>query len=210
MRTNAGADFQSKVMGGGTLPTNSVARQPYGSCTSAGSATTLPDVARTWVANEWAGQYVVAGSVYGVILSNTPTVLTIDKWYQPNDPAGAAGTPPASASAYSITPGGAPGWWIGVSTASASPNAADTTLVGEMTGANGLARALASYAHTTSMTTYTLVNTFTSVDSVTRSIEKIGVFNASNGGTLVFETAVTSPPPLATGDAVTITETVTI
>ncbi len=210
MRTNAGADFQSKVMGGGSLPTNSVARQPYGTLTSAGTSTTATDAARTWNVNEWANQYVVAGNVYGVILSNTATVLTIDKWYQPNLPGGSAGSAPLSASAYSIVPGGAPGWWIGLSTASLAPNASDTSLVGELTGANGLARALASYAHTTSMNTYTLVNTFTSADSVTRSIEKIGVFNAANGGTLVFETAVTSPPPLATGDAVTITETVTI
>jgi len=99
--------------------------------------------------------------------------------------------------------------WIALSTNATAPALGDTALTGELT-ASGLGRAQAVYAHTNGTTTYTLTKTFTSADPTPRTIEKVGVLNASVTGTLVFETAVPSPPVLASGDSLTVTETVTM
>lgn len=99
--------------------------------------------------------------------------------------------------------------YIGLSTDATAPAAGDTTLTGELSG-SGLSRAQATYGHTAGASSFTLSKTFTSADATPHTINKIGVFNAASGGTLVFETALTSPPNLVLGDQVTITETVTI
>lgn len=99
--------------------------------------------------------------------------------------------------------------YIGLSTDATAPAAADTTLTGELT-ASGLGRSQAAYAHTAGATTFTLTKTFTSSDGTNRTINKVGVFNAASVGTMVFETAVPSPPTLVSGDSLTVTETVTM
>lgn len=99
--------------------------------------------------------------------------------------------------------------YIALSTDATAPAAADTTLTAELVG-SGLQRQQAAYAHTGGATTFTLTKTFTSSDGTTRQINKVGVFNAASVGTLVFETAVPSPPSLVSGDSLTITETVTM
>jgi hypothetical protein len=99
--------------------------------------------------------------------------------------------------------------WIALTENATAPAAGDTTLATELT-TGGLGRAQAAYAHTGGASTYTLIKTFTSSDGSTRTINKIGVFNASSSGSLVFTTAVPSPPALVSGDSLTITETVTI
>lgn len=102
-----------------------------------------------------------------------------------------------------------PADYIALTENAVAPADADTALAGELT-AGGLGRAIATYAHTAGASTYTLTKTFTSSDATARTINKAGVFNASSGGTMVFETAVPSPPTLVSGDQLTITETVTI
>jgi hypothetical protein len=72
---------------------------------------------------------------------------------------------------------------------------------------NGLARAVASFAHTSGTNTYTLSHTFTATAS--QSAQKAGVFNASSSGTMVFEAAFTQVN-LGNGDTVTVTWTVSI
>jgi len=99
--------------------------------------------------------------------------------------------------------------FIALTESAVAPADADTALAGELT-AGGLARAQAAYAKTAGSSSYTLTKTFTSADGVTRTIAKIGVLNAASLGTLVFETAVPSPPALVSGDQVALTETVTI
>jgi hypothetical protein len=90
----------------------------------------------------------------------------------------------------------------------------DTTLTAEITTAGGgLLRAQATYAHTGGTSTFTLTKTFTAngSDSLPVTIAKIGVFNASSSGTMAFETLLGTTATLsASGDAVTITETVTL
>jgi hypothetical protein len=107
------------------------------------------------------------------------------------------------------TGGFRPADYIALTENNVAPAATDTVLTGELT-LGGLGRALATWAHTTGATSYTLTKTFTSSDATARTINKVGIFNASTAGTLVFETAVPSPPTIQSGDQLTITETVSI
>lgn len=102
-----------------------------------------------------------------------------------------------------------PADYIALTENATAPNDADTTLAGELT-AGGFERALATFAHTAGASSYTLTKTFTSSDATARTINKVGVFNASTGGTMVFETAVPSPPTLVSGDQLTTTSTVSL
>lgn len=95
-----------------------------------------------------------------------------------------------------------------------APAAGDTTLTGEIaTASGGLIRKAATYAHTGGASTYTLTSTFTANgnDSLPVTVAKVGVFNASSGGTMPWSTLVS---PTATfsgvGDATTFTETITV
>jgi hypothetical protein len=207
-RQNLGKDWQSRVLGGDLIPTNSAARQPFGTATAAPAATTLTDTGRTLVTDEFLGHIIVSGQVYGVILTNSATVITVDKWYAPNNPGGAAGTTPLTNDKYTITPGGMQAQWMGI-TETAGVNVADTALAGELSG-SGWTRALCTWAHTTNVASYTETNTFTSADASARTLQVMGLFNASRLGILVFETAIPSPPTLVSGDQCTVTETVTI
>jgi len=103
--------------------------------------------------------------------------------------------------------------YLALTANSGSPAASDTTLTGEITTASGgLIRAAATYAHTTGAATYTLTKTFTAngSDSLPVTIAKVGVFNASSGGTMVWSALLSSTATLtASGDTLAITETIT-
>jgi hypothetical protein len=72
---------------------------------TATSATSLTRSGATWVVNAWTGRRVVAASgVFGVVQSNTATVLTISQWNNAVSPGGAAGTTPAGTTTYAIMP----------------------------------------------------------------------------------------------------------
>lgn len=104
--------------------------------------------------------------------------------------------------------------WIAVTANATAASASDTTLTAEIaTGGGGLIRAAATYAHTTGTNTYTLTNTFTAngSDSLPVTLAKIGVFDASSSGNMPFETLLSATATLtAVGDAVTVTQTVTM
>lgn len=102
----------------------------------------------------------------------------------------------------------APANYIALSTDTTAVAASDTTLAGELT-ANGLGRAQATYAHTTGASSYSLTKVFTSTDVTSRTVSKIGIFNASSVGILVFEANVT-PQVVNNGDTLTVTETISI
>jgi len=97
--------------------------------------------------------------------------------------------------------------YIGLTANSSAPAAGDTTLAGEIASGT-LIRAAAIYAHTTGTASYTLTKTFTSDQSVV--VAKIGVFNASTTGTMVFESLLNATATLVSGDQLQITETVTL
>ncbi len=90
-----------------------------------------------------------------------------------------------------------------------APALADTALTGELT-AGGLGRLQATYAHTASALTYTLVRSWTSSDGTARTINKSAVLNAATTGTMVFTSLVPSPPTLVAGDSMQLTVTVDI
>lgn len=89
--------------------------------------------------------------------------------------------------------------YMGITANAAAAIATDTTLPGEVSTGT-LARVQASYAHTLGTTSYTLTHTFTSDQSII--LAKIGIFNASSGGTLVFETLLATTATLVSGDQV--------
>lgn len=95
-----------------------------------------------------------------------------------------------------------------------TPLSGDTTLTGEITTAGGgLVRAQCTFAHTNGTSTYTLTKTYTAngSDSLPVTVAKIGIFNASSGGTMVYETPLSPTGTLgSSGDAVQVTETCTI
>ena len=199
-KMNSGQDSQADALGKSTGDT--------GTTSSAPTATTATDSGKSWTTNQWAGHIVTIAGVYGVILSNTGTVLTIDRWYTPGTPGGAAASTPSSG-VYVIVPGNAPSWWMAVTENSTAPAVTDTTLSGELTS-GGFARALATYAHTAGASTFTLSKTFTSSDGTARTLNKMATFNAQNAGRMFFQTAIPSPPTLVSGDAVTITDTISM
>lgn len=106
------------------------------------------------------------------------------------------------------------GKWMALTANATSPAAGDTTLTGEITTAGGgLIRAAGTYAHTNGTATYTISHTFTAngSDSLPVTIAKMGIFNATSSGTLVYETLLSTTATLsASGDALTLTDTITI
>lgn len=184
---------------------------------TATSATTLTSTG--FIASAYIGQIVLAGStaanfVYGVIVSNTTTVLTVDRWYNPSSLGGAAGTTPAATAPFIILPGGAPAMYTALTANATAPAAGDTTLAAEITTAGGgLVRKMSTYAHTTGAASYTLTTTFTAngSDTLPVTVAKIGVFTSLVSGQMVFETLLSATATLsASGDALTTTHTVTI
>ena len=95
--------------------------------------------------------------------------------------------------------------YIALSNSGATPAATDTALASEIT-TNGLARALATPAHTSNATSYTLAYTFTAAG--TQAAQNVGMFNASSSGTLCFENTFTQAS-LAANDTLTVTWTIT-
>ncbi len=95
-----------------------------------------------------------------------------------------------------------------------APSAGDTSLTAEIaTASGGLIRKQATYAHTDNAATYTLTATFTANgnDSLPVTIGKVGIFNASSGGVMPWSTLLSPTATIsASGDALTVTETITI
>lgn len=99
--------------------------------------------------------------------------------------------------------------YMGITTDATAAAAGDTTLTSEET-TNGLARAQATFAHTTGTNTSTLTKTFTYTGASSKVLAKIGIFNASSSGTMGIETVMSSTATVTTsGDNVTVTETFT-
>ncbi len=173
------------------------------------AATTLTNTGAAFpTANDgYNGHIVVATGTtrcYGVIVSNTATILTIDKWYNPASPGGAAVGPPSATTPYVILPGSAPAWWLALSTSGTTPTASDTTLASEIT-TGGLARAVwTTLTFTSGGSSFTMQNVFTATSTFTVNSE--AVFNAANttaGGAMPFAALEPNPPTLVSGDTLT-------
>lgn len=201
-RTNVGLNKQSDQLGGGGLGATGSATTP----TATGFTTT------GLTASAHVGKLVTLGSVYGVITANTATAVTVDQWYTPGT--AAAGATPA-AGTFVILPGQAPAMFMAITFNSTGALATDTTLASESTTVgSGMLRKLATYAHTTAATSYTMAATYTytSTDNGnTQAYQKIGMFDTAvpgSAGIMQFETNFTPATLTATGDAVTVTQSV--
>lgn len=171
-----------------------------------------------WTVEQFVGQDVYSGSVVGTVLSNTETVLTVARWEKlptaakPTDNRSIEGAPPVESAAFSIASGTTPAAWVGISADTAEPKATNETLKGEIkTAEGGLIRSLATFKYLGGKE-YEVKVTFSAnaKDVVPVTLAKIGVFNAHNGGIMMFESLLTTTAEIKeSGDAVTITDIVT-
>lgn len=209
MRVDTGTDFQAAAMGGGTITTEA------GVATATG-ATSLTNSGAAFGTTKYIGAWVVTATRYGRIVSHTATVLTVDRWYDPAAPGGAAGSTPAGTTAYVILPGRLPAPYMGITANASAASAADTTLPGEITTAGGgLVRGLCTYAHTLAAASYTLTKTFTAngSDALPVTAAKQGIFDGMvvSNTAMVFETLLNATATFtASGDQMTVTETVSM
>lgn len=213
--TNAN-DWLSKAMGQG--PSMAFATITGNATATAATTLTNSGAAFPTAGQALAGSIVVASrnssgtgvTVYGVIVSNTATVLTIDQWYDPTSTSGAAGTTPNATGAYVVLPGQNPAAWLALTSDSGAATTADTTLTSELV-TNGFTRAVGTYAHTAAATTYTLVHLWTATGTSTINKEaQFGACNTTGGGVMPFESAEPSPPTLVSGDTLQNTITITV
>jgi hypothetical protein len=209
MLVNSGRDLQALTMGGDITAFT-------GTATATG--TTSLTVASGFVASAYIGKIVVAGTtpgtlVYGIIVSNTTTVLTIDRWYNPLTPGGTAATTPSSTTTFCILPYGAGAPFMGLTANASAAAGTDTTLTAEITTAGGgMIRKAAAYAHTAGVASYKLTGSYTAngSDALPVTVAKMGTFNSLTGGAMAFETLLNATATLTTsGDALTVTDTVT-
>lgn len=152
---------------------------------------------------------ITTAPVYGNIVSNTTSVITIDKWWTVSD---GTGTTPASTNALHIAPGGiAAARFVGLTTNASAANAANTTLAGELT-ASGLGRALGTYAHTYGNSTLTLSNTFNATGTVS-AIHRAGLFAAltsAGADPMLYESVLNADASVVNGDTLSTTWTLTL
>ena len=220
-KVNTGHDLQARMMGGDI---NGITGTATGS-----AATTLTNTGAAFVtagtgANQGlTGHIVVAHSngSYGVILSNTATVLTVDMWHTASAPETVAATPTAT-TGYTILPGQGPVRWMALSDSVSSPAVTDVLLAGEIFGASmtGLSRQLATYGHTAGVASYTLTKTYTmgASDGASRTVTGIGVLahavtvapTAGTSGTMAFRTAFGTSAGMVLSDQLTPTQTVAL
>lgn len=204
--TDGGKDFVAYAIGGkvGFGITSTIA--------TGTSGTTLTATSTPFTGSALIGQIVIAeestnAPVWGTIVSNTTSVLTIDSWKNGD---GSAGTTPGSTANYQVLPGQSPARFMALTENASAAAAGDTTLTGELT-TGGCGRALATFAHTAGTTTFTLVKAFT-VTATFPAIHKMGLFfhSTASTGPLLFETVLNADASVVNGDTLTITETVTL
>jgi hypothetical protein len=218
-----GYDWLAKAMGQGPSFTFASAQ---GTLTASGATSATNSGATFPTAGQGlAGSIVVVGAnssgtgavVWGYILSNTSTALTVDQWYSGTSTTGAVGSTPNATGQYMILPGQAPAAWMCLSASVFTPSTADTSLgtQGAELTTNGFSRAVGTFAHTAGATTYTLIHTWTATGTSTINNEGISgaaTYNAASpyGGVFPFESAEPSPPTCVSGDTLQNTCTVTI
>ena len=181
------------------------------------------------VANDAAGQVIVAWSngAYGIVNSNTSgtsPVYTVDRWYTPGSPGGAAASTPGSTTGYTLMVGAPPMLFMGLSANTSTPLVGDnypnaawnlaSAMTGEIvTAGGGLIPKIITFAHTagTNSLTGTAVFTANGSDTLPVTIAKMGIGPSIVGGnrrglqTLLNATATLN----LSGDQLTVTDTIT-
>jgi hypothetical protein len=216
--TNIGRDWWHDALGGVSTAGGE------GSPATASSATSITSTGTPYTASNFATpQLGLAGKVimvpitsitttpvFGLIGSNTSSVITVDKWWTP-DFAG-TGTTPSSTAAFDIIPGrGAGVLFMALTTDAAAAAASDTALASEIS-TNGCARSKATYSHTYGVATDTIVNAFSPTGTFT-AIHKMALFTCSTltaTGIMVYEAVLNVDATVASGDTLTVTDTITL
>lgn len=204
--SNGGRDMLAAAWGGqaGFGITSTIA--------TAISATSLTATATPFVASAYIGQIVIAeettnAPVWGVVVSNSTSVLTIDGWKNGD---GTAGTTPGATCNYQILPGAAPYRYVALTENAGAASAASTALTGELT-TGSCGRALATFAHTLGTGTFTLAKTF-SVTATFPAIHRCGLFQISTASSSVlgFEVVLNADASVVSGDSLALTYTGTL
>lgn len=216
LKPNAGNDIQAWQMFGHTTVFGQSGTATATSATTLTGGTETPGGSHG--TNDAAGMILVAGAAYGLVLSNTSgttPVYTVDRWYAPGTPGGAAAATPGSTATYVLIAGSPPAWFMGLTATATAPGSGDTTLAGEITTASGgLIRKICPLAHSAGTNTQTLVPVFTAngSDSLPVTVAKIGVSQSLlSGANQLFQTLLNATATLsASGDQLTVTETVTM
>lgn len=186
--------------------------------TSTGTGTTsMTDSGAVWGTTKYVGAWVQCGNRVGFILSHTGTVLTIDRWYDPTNMGGAAGSTPGATTAYVILPSGPPAIFMGLTANAAAVSTADHTLTAEITTAGGgLIRKIVVLAHSAGSTTGTHTPVFTAngSDSLPVTIAKkmtgCSIVAASAIGNRYEDLFGTTATLSLSGDQLTLTDTITL
>jgi hypothetical protein len=217
LKTNAGNDIQAWQMFGHAAVFGQSGTATATSATSLTGGTETPGGSHA--ADDAKGMMIVAGTSYGLVTTNTTgtsPVYTVDRWYKPGDPGGAAGSTPGATATYVLIAGGPPAWFMGLTATATAPGSGDTTLAGEITTVGGgLIRKICPLAHTAGTNTQTLTPVFTAngTDSLPVVVAKIGVSQSLTAGVnQLFQTLITPATATlsASGDQLTVTETVTM
>jgi hypothetical protein len=108
------------------------------------------------------------------------------------------------------TPGTYSAHWIALSSETGDASAGDTTLTNEFADADGLDRAVATYAHTGGTKIFTLSKDFTKGAGTVKTPGRAALFSAASGATYVAGCGVPNPPPLTNTDHIVITWTITL
>lgn len=213
--TNIGRDWLCEAIGGVTAPAGSPATNVTATVvTATGTPFTASNLASPQLGLAGKRIYMpvtglTTAPVYGNIVSNTTSAITIDQWWTGAD---ATGTTPAVTNAFIIGAGGLASARFMALTANASAaSASNTALTGEITTV-GLGRALATYAHTMGAATFTLQKAF-SVTGTMAAIHRMGLFaclTAAGADPLLFETVLNVDATVANGDTLTVTDTMTV
>lgn len=196
---------------------------------TAATATSLTTATTAPSANSYAGYRVYAMQtatgplLWANVVSNTTganSVLTVDQWYSAANTLGQAATTPSAGFYYMIADGGVvSAWFVGMTTTNITPAVADTALTGEYgTASGGYLRKIAPYAQTSGVAsrsiTLTPVFTGNASDTYPSTFYAIGVGTSIvrpfPAGTMKFETSLNASATVnASGDQVTVTETIT-
>jgi len=217
--TNA-YDWLAKAMGQG--PSFAFASAQGTATATSGTSMTNSGATFPTSGQGLAGSIVVVGAnasgtgsvVYGVILTNTSTVLTVDQWYSGTSTTGAVGTTPNATGQYIILPGQNPASQLSVTSSATTVTTADNFLASELT-TNGFSRAVGSFSHTAAANTFALSHLWTATGSQTINNEAVSgaaTWSSSTpyGGVYPFASAEPNAPSLVSGDSLTNTVTITI
>lgn len=224
LQTNIGNMVMQGAYGGDFPAGNTVAADISSlsptttTCTGTGSVWTASNLATPTLG--CAGWRVYAAPhtttnpvVYGNVISNTTNVLTIDQWWTAAD---GLGTTPTNGDAFILGHGGvASVRFMALTTNATAASYTDTALASEQ-NANGVSRTKATFARGSNPSagsgTFTLQVAFSPSGTIT-SLSKMGLFidgTPVSAGPLIFETLLNVAATVASGDTLTVTDTLTL